>query len=203
MKKIILTITLGLLVTISTIAQENKSKSKSPIPVGTWMLGSNLTLGEFHPANTSFALSSINGVTNYNVGFEGGYFIKPNLAVIAGFGYGGTTSENTSGTGEAGESGQGENGIEGGGESGSGGLFSYKIGLKYYLKNVIPLQIDYTGTNMENSHYELGLQAGYAFFLGDKFSIEPAIRYNIALNNQPYIPKLNGLQFKLGVAFRF
>ena len=49
-------------------------------------------------------------------------------------------------------------------------------------------QVDYTGQSGddffggENPSY-LGLQGGYAFFLGEMVSIEPSLRYNLSLNS--------------------
>src|SRR5690606_14175483 len=100
-----------------------------------------------------------------NLGLEGGYFIMDDLAIKAGLGYG---SLKLDGADEAFSS------------------FSYKIGAKYYVSGMIPVQIDYNGTSVkdaeENPSY-VSLQGGYAIFLGDNVSIEPGLRYDMSMND--------------------
>ncbi|MEN1783636.1 MAG: hypothetical protein AAGF77_00730 [Bacteroidota bacterium] len=131
---------------------------------GSWLIEANTGFGggDFavaKSANTSFGLSVSDGTTAWSVGGEGGYFISDDLALKVGLGY-----------------------------SDLDGLtiFSYKAGAKYYLKGSVPFQIDITGASSDLFFEDplwLGLQGGYAIFLGDKVSIEPGLRYNVSLNS--------------------
>ena len=54
--------------------------------------------------------------------------------------------------------------------------------------DVIPVQADLTGdtkaaTGGENALW-VGLQAGYAWYVADNVSIEPAVRYNITTDDK-------------------
>lgn len=111
-----------------------------------------------HSANTGFALTSSDGNTAWAIGAEGGYFIIDDLAIKAGLGYG--DSEFTS-------------------------VFTYKVGAKYYIASVAPVQLDLTGgsiKDLDENPMWLGIQGGYAIFLNDYVSIEPGLRYNLSLN---------------------
>jgi len=128
---------------------------------GTLLVEANTGFGAFHPSNTGFYLTSIDGNTAWNIGLEGGYFIMDDLAIKAGLGYGDDGNEFTS------------------------SVFSYKIGAKYYVSGQIPLQIDLNGASIEDADENpmyLGLQAGYAVFLTDNISLEPGLRYDLSLN---------------------
>lgn len=66
-------------------------------------------------------------------------------------------------------------------------IFSYKVGAKYYIISKTPFQIDINGASIKDSSENplwLGLQGGYAFFLGENVSIEPGLRYSVSLNKQ-------------------
>lgn len=145
---------------------------------GKWLIEVNTGFGE-HVGSTSLSLTSSNRVTAYNIGAEGGYFIKNNLALKLGLGYG-------------------DNGIKG-----EETPIAYKIGAKYYFKSMIPIELSYNGVGIgdkdANPTY-LGLQAGYALFLGKNVSIEPGIRYNVATHKQYYD---NNFQFNIGFALHF
>ena len=108
-----------------------------------------------------------------------GVFIKNNLALKLGLGYG-------------------DSGIKG-----EETPIAYKIGAKYYFKSMIPIELSYNGVGIgdkdANPTY-LGLQAGYALFLGKNVSIEPGIRYNMATHKQYYD---NNFQFNIGFALHF
>ncbi|WP_433833342.1 hypothetical protein [Flavobacterium anhuiense] len=134
-------------------AQEQTAKGK-------WLIEANTGFGAVNVGNTSFQLSSTDGETQWGVGAEGGYFVADNLAVKAGLGY--------SDLGH------------------SVNAFSYKVGAKYYLLNKFPLEASYTGASIkdvdENPSY-IGLQGGYAWFVGKIVSIEPGLRYNISMND--------------------
>ncbi len=114
--------------------------------------------GTLATGNTSFSLSSSDGVTAWSVGVDGGYFIMDDLAIKAGLGYQ-----------DLGDF------ID--------GTLVYKLGAKYYLNGTIPLGADLTGVSTDgNGASWFGLQGGYAFFIGDQVAIEPALRYNITLD---------------------
>ncbi|ADV50143.1 hypothetical protein Celal_2865 [Cellulophaga algicola DSM 14237] len=147
--------------------------------MGSWLIEANTGFGAAAASNTSFSLNSIDGDTSWSIGAEGGYFVADDLAVKVGLGYSDTTI----------------------------GLldyssFNYKIGAKYYISSMIPVQVDYAGASIkdadENPSY-IGLQGGYAIFLGQNVSIEPGLRYNVALNDF-YEDRL---QFNVGFALHF
>jgi hypothetical protein len=133
---------------------------------GKWLIEANTGFsaggGEIgflqHTANTGFGLLSIDGTTIWSVGSEAGYFVMDDLAIKAGLGY--TDYDGTS-------------------------VFSYKLGAKYYINSQIPVQIDVNGSSIKDADENplwLGLQGGYAFFLGQNVSIEPGLRYSHSLN---------------------
>lgn len=147
-------------------AQDKKEKSGSQTSKGKWLIEANTGFGAVTGANTSFGYYSQGDLKSLSLGAEGGYFVMDNLAIKLGLGY---------------------NSFDAGAGSTSG--FAYKIGAKYYIMGNIPVQVDYaggSGDNYKNAAGEtpsyLGLQAGYAVFLGDNVSIEPGIRYNSTMN---------------------
>ncbi|MET1260439.1 MAG: hypothetical protein HRT65_11775 [Flavobacteriaceae bacterium] len=114
--------------------------------------------GNLATGNTSFALNASDGNTAWSIGIDGGVFIMDDLAIKAGIGYSDL------------------------GDFVDGNLV-YKLGAKYYLNGTIPLGADLTGiTSDGNGASWFGLQGGYAIFLGDNVAIEPALRYNITLD---------------------
>ena len=156
MRKIIV-LALALAISAGTYAQTEE---------GSFLIEANTSfasIGGVLGGGTGFTLSSTDGSTIWNIGGEGGYFVKDNLALKFGLGYGDI------------------DGIT---------LFSWRVGAKYYVNNSIPFQVDFTGQNSdelffgENSTY-LGLQGGYAIFIGEskRVSFEPSLRYNISLNS--------------------
>lgn len=149
-------------------AQENNEQTFKQTSKGKWLIEANT--GSSSTGNTSFSLSTSDGSTDWSVGLEGGYFFMDDLAVKAGLGY--TDKENIF------------------------SAFVYKVGVKYYLASKFPLGIDFTGTYIDidaiessNDFYTndrgswLGVQGGYAWFLGSNVSIEPALRYSITLDD--------------------
>ncbi|WP_158976291.1 hypothetical protein [Cellulophaga sp. L1A9] len=147
--------------------------------MGSWLIEANTGFGAAAGSNTAFSLTSVDGDTSWSIGAEGGYFVADDLAVKVGLGYSDTTI----------------------------GLldyssFNYKIGAKYYISSMIPVQVDYAGSSIkdadENPSY-IGLQGGYAIFLGQNVSIEPGLRYNVALNDFYE----DALQFNVGFALHF
>ncbi|MFH7018164.1 hypothetical protein [Flavobacterium sp. FlaQc-47] len=171
MKKIILAAIAVMTVSFAN-AQEQTKKGK-------YLIEGNTSFGPTGTGNTGFALSSEDGTTSWNIGAEGGYFVMDNLAVKAGLGYG-------------------DNGLDY-----ASSIFSYKVGAKYYVINKIPVELSYTGASIkdakENPSY-LGIQGGYAWFIGKNVSVEPGLRYNITLN-EDYGKDV--LQFNIGFALHF
>lgn len=181
MKKIILTL-MTILTFVFCNAQDSKVMNDGgQTGEGKWLIEANTNFGTPVGANTNFSYANTNGDSVYNIGVEAGYFIINNLAMKLGLGYGGVKNDlfDTN-------------------------VFSYKIGAKYYIVNQFPVQLDYSGASLkdadENPSY-FGLQAGYAWFLGDNVSIEPGLRYNLSLN-QNY-SKADTFQLNIGFALHF
>lgn len=174
MKKLLLAIAM-VAVSFTANAQEKGGQTSK----GKWLIEANTNFGSGHTANTGFKLSSLSvkgsdSVTQYNLGLEGGYFLMDDLAVKAGLGFGGDSVD------------------------GSDSMFSYKIGAKYYIISQIPVQVDFSGSSRGSANSSfLGLQAGYALFLGDMVSVEPGLRYNLGLGDSD---GRNILQFNVGFA---
>ncbi|OYX25041.1 MAG: hypothetical protein B7Z06_07975 [Flavobacteriales bacterium 32-35-8] len=128
-------------------------------------------------ANTGFGLTSIDGQTIWSIGAEGGYFVIDNLAIKAGLGYTDYDGNST---------------------------FSYKLGAKYYISSMIPIQVDVTGASLDGLNENplwLGLQGGYAIFLGQNVSIEPGLRYSHSLNEN--IVDEGIFEVRIGFALHF
>ncbi len=166
MKKLLLVIAI-----VAAGFTANAQESNGQTAKGKFLIEGNTGFGGAHAASTGFYLSSSDGNTAYNLGLEGGYFVMDDLAVKVGLGYGD----------------QGIDGVD--------GNFSYKVGAKYYISSIIPVQIDYSGNTNDASY--LGLQAGYAIFLGDMVSIEPGVKYNYGLGDSK---DNNVFQFNIGFA---
>lgn len=145
---------------------------------GNWLIEVNTNFDE-NVGNTSLSFTSADGVTAYNIGAEGGYFIKDNLAIKLGLG-------------------NGDDGIKD-----NDTPIAYKIGAKYYLKKLIPIELSYNGVGIGSADANptyFGLQAGDALFLGKNVSIEPGFRYNKSMNTDYYD---NNFQFNIGFALHF
>jgi len=118
--------------------------------------------------STSLQYVSTEDVNIYNIGIDGGYFIIDDLALKFGLGYGGYKVDTDH-------------------EDFKTNSFSYRLGAKYYVAETFPFQLDLTGASIKDADENplwLGFQGGYAIFLGSDFSIEPALRYNISLNEE-------------------
>ncbi|MBL4643661.1 MAG: hypothetical protein JKY44_08740 [Flavobacteriaceae bacterium] len=172
MKKVVFTIFM-VAVAYTANSQENNgqtAKGKFLIDLSTQVGGSNYAF-----TNTGFGFTNVHGYNAWSLGLGGGYFIADNFALTAGFGYAD-------------------------GSHGGNSTFSYKIGAKYYLKGKIPFAVNLSGSNVDvlnDRPLFLGLSGGYAFFLGDKLSIEPKINYSIPLKNRNFLKK----SLSLGVSF--
>lgn len=176
MKKLLLLAAI-LVSTLSMNAQDGIEK-------GTILVEANT--GNAMIGSTNFSFSSTDGLTQYSLGLDGGYFVMENLAIKAGLGYQGFDPD--------------------GGDSTN--AFSYRLGAKYYLANQFPVTVDLTGASgdgAENSLGEnplwLGLGGGYAWFITDSISIEPGLRYNVSLN-EDYAEE-GIFQFNVGFALYF
>ncbi|MDO6492081.1 MULTISPECIES: hypothetical protein [unclassified Cellulophaga] len=149
---------------------------------GKWLIEANTGFGGqagTQAASTSFGLTSVDGETRWSLGAEGGYFVADDLAVKVGLGYQDLGDDSSA--------------------------FSYKVGAKYYIASMIPVQVDYTGTSIKDADENpsfLGLQGGYAIFLGENVSIEPGLRYNIALNDDSFANE-DVFQLNIGFALHF
>ena len=132
------------------------------IQKGKWLI--EINTGSWTTGSTAFSLTSANGNTQWSAGAEGGYFVMDNLAIKAGLGYQDYGDSDFS-------------------------AFNYKVGAKYYIANQFPVGIDYTGSSYkgadENPSY-VGFEAGYAWFITSKVSIEPKLRYNLSMNSDFY-----------------
>ncbi|MDN3677919.1 hypothetical protein QWY90_11425 [Flavobacterium paronense] len=176
MKKIILTVAAVFALTFANAQDKDKKEGGNQTSEGKWLIEANTGFGR-GVGSTAFALTSEDGNTSYNIGAEAGYFVMDNLAIKAGLGYGDDGADTTT--------------------------IAYKVGAKYYVKGMIPVELSYNGVSVkgldENPSY-VGLQAGYAWFLGENVSIEPGLRYNYSLNSDFYE---NALQFNIGFALHF
>lgn len=180
MKKIILTVAAIFAFGVANAQDASTTKNGGQTAKGKWLIEANTGFGGAHAAETGFGLNSVDGDTSWSIGAEGGYFVANDLAIKAGLGY---------------------NDFGGDGEGSSS--FSYKVGVKYYIISQIPVQIDYSGASVkdfdENPSY-LGLQAGYAIFLGQNVSIEPGLKFNKSLNDDFYD---DIFQVRIGFALHF
>ena len=178
MKKIILIVAAVFAFGVAN-AQDKKESAGGQTSEGKWLIEANTGFGS-GVGSTALYFTSEDGETAYNIGAEAGYFIMDDLALKVGLGFG-------------------DNGGDGPGSSAT----AYKIGAKYYIKSMIPVELSYNGVSYndvdENPSY-IGLQAGYAWFLGENVSIEPGIRYNNSLNDDFYE---SNFQFNIGFALHF
>ncbi len=181
MKKLFLIILIAVICNIN-IAFSQDNSDLSPTSKGKWLIETNTGFGGGggvfgHSANTGFGLTSFNGETIWSIGGEAGYFVIDNLAVKFGLGYTDLESDK---------------------------FYTYKLGAKYYLIDNIPIQIDITGGKLSGADTNplwLGLQSGYAWFVGGNVSIEPGVRYNVSLNND--FTDKGIFEFRVGFALHF
>lgn len=182
MKKLFLFTALALFA-LNVNAQDETSDTSGATSKGSILVEANT--GNAMLGNTGIYFSSSDGSSSYNVGLDGGYFIMDDLAIKAGIGFGGVSPD--------------------GGDSASS--FSYRIGGKYYIKSMIPVTLDLTGASGDaveiagETPMWLGIGAGYAWFIADKVSIEPGLRYNLSLNDD-YSDK-GVFQINIGFALYF
>ncbi|MFD0861629.1 hypothetical protein ACFQ1M_05390 [Sungkyunkwania multivorans] len=170
MKKVFLVAVAALGFAFTAQAQDDAAGGQTD--KGKWLIEANTGFGAAHPAATGIQFASSDGESTFNIGLEGGYFVMDDLAVKVGLGYN-----------DAFES------------------FSYKIGAKYYITGMIPVQVDYSGASSDllGDLSFVGLQGGYAIFLGDNVSVEPGLRYNLSLEDGVE----DILQLNIGFALHF
>ena len=162
------------IIALLAVAFCNAQAKDGQLDKGSWLIEANTGFGQ-GVGSTGFYFSSTDGVLSFNLGAEGGYFIADNLALKFGLGYGEV--------------------------DGKGDPIAYKIGAKYYIKKMIPVEISYNGVGLASiDPIYVGAQAGYAFFLGKNISIEPGIRYNFATHRDNFDDKL---QLNVGFALHF
>ena len=184
MKKLLLS-TIAIISFCFANAQEQTAKGK-------WLIEANTGFGS-GVGSTQIGFNSEDGNSEYNFGAEGGYFVMNNLAIKLGLGYGGKSFKTV-------------NPITGASTTVTGSVFAYKVGAKYYVINSIPVELSYNGISTSNKvagqkdPSYVGIQGGYAIFLGDNVSIEPGLRYNHSLDDK--IAKSN-IQFNVGFALHF
>lgn len=165
MRKIILTGAALFAIGLANAQDKKMDNGGGQTSEGKWLIEANTGFGggtDAHAANTGFGFVSSDGDTAWSVGGEAGYFVMDDLAIKGGLGY---SSWDTS--------------------LGDDSAFSYKLGAKYYIESMIPVQLDLTGASWKDANENplwLGFQAGYAIFLGDNVSVEPGLRYNHSLN---------------------
>lgn len=143
------------------LSNVNAQDNHGAIEKGRWLI--EINTGSYAVGSTAFSLSSVDDVTQWSLGAEGGYFVMDNLAIKAGLGY------QDYGDGDS-------------------TAFNYKIGAKYYIANQFPVGVDFTGVSSDASEDPsyVGVEGGYAWFISPKVSIEPKIRYNVSMNSDYY-----------------
>lgn len=105
-----------------------------------------------------------------------------NLALKAGLGYGGVSIDDVD----------------------TDDVFFWKFGGKYYIIGNIPVGLDLNGSSVgDASPMWVGLQAGYAWFLGDMVSIEPGLRYGLGMNEDAGDGDFNIFSLRIGFALHF
>jgi len=165
---------------VAVIAMVSVNAQDGQTAKGKWLVEANTGFGGgslAHSANTGFGLVSIDGETMWAIGAEAGYFVMDDLAVKFGLGYS---------------------------DDSYNSAFSYKVGAKYYISSMIPVQVDLTGASwkdVDENPMWLGMQAGYAIFVNDNVSIEPGLRYNLSLNED--FTDVGILEFRVGFALHF
>jgi hypothetical protein len=169
MKKIILTVAAVFALSFAN-AQDKKEASGAQTSEGKWVIEANT--GSLATGSTAFSYSSFDGSTSYNIGLDGGYFIMENLAIKAGVGFGGSKPD--------------------GGDSTTS--TTYKIGAQYYIMGKIPVGVDYTGFSSEGTNASwIGIEGGYAWFLGSNVAVTPKLRYNATMDEAIAVSGFLGL----------
>ncbi|WP_117881711.1 hypothetical protein [Aureibaculum luteum] len=182
MKKLLVVAAVALFSFNVNAQEENVSQNASQTSQGKWLIEANTKFAAFgslgYGGNTGFSFTDIDGDNQWNVGAEGGYFVIDDLAVKVGLGYGDSSNGD--------------------------GIFSYKVGGKYYIMGKIPVGIDLNGVSGDEfSPMFIGAHAGYAWFLNENVSIEPGIRYDYGFNEDAGDGETNPLSLNIGFALHF
>lgn len=117
--------------------------------------------------STGLGFTNIGDVTRTDVGLEGGKFVADRLAVVATVGYQALNSPSLKDQNN----------------------WTYGAGLKYYLADRFPVQLDWngvTGNSYNPSGSFIGTQLGYAWFPYKNFSVEPRLRYDFSTDRSKY-----------------
>lgn len=114
---------------------------------------------------TNIGFTSVkDGATNINAGVSVGAFAKDNLAIVANLGYS-TVNYKSVNTND----------------------WFYGAGVRYYVADVVPLQVDWKGS-VGNTYHPgasfVGFQGGYAWFPFKNFSVEPTVRYDLSTKDE-------------------
>ncbi|MBH1959364.1 hemin-degrading factor [Chryseobacterium sp. HSC-36S06] len=156
MKKVLLVGALALFATVNAQTQ-NPALAK-----GKWLVEANTNFGVLSPSSTSIGFYTNDGDSMFKIGGEAGYFVANNLALKVGLGVTSLTMDTFYGDNE------------------TSTAFNYKIGAKYYIASMFPVQIDFNGISSEGENINaVGFQGGYAWFVSPNISIEPGLRYDL------------------------
>ena len=169
MKKIILSAIA--IMTIGFANAQTKGKgTSSQTSEGKFVIEANT--GSLATGSTALSFNSTEFGTDFTIGLDGGYFIMDNLALKGGLGV--SSSSPKGGT--------------------STSVTTYKFGAQYYILNKIPVGIDYTGISTTGTNASwVGIEGGYAIFLGENVAITPKVRYNNTLDKDKAVSSFQGL----------
>ncbi|SKB54999.1 hypothetical protein SAMN05660841_01163 [Sphingobacterium nematocida] len=177
MKKIYLSLAL-VLGLASTQAQE----THPAIQKGKIMIETNFT--PFGTGNSGFSYSKTDWAKSWQVGASAGYFVIDKLAFKAGIGYTKTELD-----------------IDFGGLASANfnsDALAYQFGAKYYIINCITVQVDFNGTKQGDiTANSIGGQLGYAWFIKDNMALEPAVKYNLGVDDNSSNVFSAGLGFSI------
>lgn len=143
--------------------------ASAQIEKGTWLVGgsSDISFNSFNEDAGDYS--------NFNIDLKGGYFVIDNLAVGLLIGYD-KTNYNADGADDS-------------DATTTLGLFG-----RYYVNGKILLGANFASYDLgDYSGTRLGLEAGYAIFLGKAVAIEPALNYGM------FGGDLEGAQFGLNI----
>lgn len=147
---------------IALFAALNAQTQNPALVKGKWLVEANTNFGVLSPSNTSIGFYTNDGNSLFKVGGEAGYFVADNLALKVGLGVTSLTAKDYLG------------------DKNTATAFNYKIGAKYYIASMFPIQVDFNGISGEgDSVNAVGFQGGYAWFVAPNISIEPGLRYDL------------------------
>ncbi|MFD2555780.1 outer membrane beta-barrel protein [Sphingobacterium tabacisoli] len=177
MKKIYLSLALALGFGVTQAQETHPAIQKGKIMVET-----NFT--PFGTGNSGFSYSKADGAKSWQVGASAGYFVMDKLAFKAGIGYTKTELEiNFGGLASA---------------NISTDALTYQFGAKYYIINCIPVQVDFNGAKQGDiKTNSIGGQLGYAWFIRDNMALEPAVKYNLGVDDNSRNVFSAGLGFSI------